>query len=91
MKAIRNFDLNGMMGFWYVVQYYASSEEAPEYSCMRSIFSMDDEHVSIYYRIYYFIYITKIIYNNNAIESTMRTIALYYGDDNLYNMQLFYI
>lgn len=28
-----------MMGFWHVVQYYASSEETPEYACMRSSFS----------------------------------------------------
>lgn len=25
-----------MLGFWYVVEYYASSEEAVEYSCMRA-------------------------------------------------------
>lgn len=50
MKAIRNFDLAGFLGFWYVVQYYASSEEAPVYGCMRSMFSMEeDNHVSVFY------------------------------------------
>lgn len=33
------------MGFWYVVQYYASSEEAAEYSCMRSVFGMNNNQV----------------------------------------------
>lgn len=43
VKAMRNFDINKMMGFWYVVQYYASSEEAAEYSCMKCNFTMSDE------------------------------------------------
>ncbi|KAG4075628.1 hypothetical protein HA402_003453 [Bradysia odoriphaga] len=48
VKAIRNFDLAGFLGFWYVVQYYASSEEAPVYGCMRSMFRMEqDNHVSM--------------------------------------------
>ncbi|KAJ6638967.1 hypothetical protein Bhyg_11705 [Pseudolycoriella hygida] len=47
VKAIRNFDLVGFLGFWYVVQYYASSEEAPVYGCMRSMFTMEDNHVSM--------------------------------------------
>lgn len=33
------------MGFWYVVQYYASSEEAPEYSCMKSVFGLNNNQV----------------------------------------------
>lgn len=38
-----------MMGFWYVIEYYASSEEAAEYSCMKCNFSMltEDAHVRI--------------------------------------------
>lgn len=47
VKAIRNFDINGMMGFWYIVQYYASSEEAAEYACMKCNFSMDTENVQV--------------------------------------------
>lgn len=45
--AIKNFDLERMMGFWHVVQYYASTEELPEYACMRSHFSFskEDQHV----------------------------------------------
>lgn len=35
------------MGFWYVVQYYASSEEAPEYSCMKSVFGMNNNQVHV--------------------------------------------
>lgn len=50
VKAMRNFDISGMMGFWYIMQYYASSEELPEYGCMRSVFSMStgDNHVNEY-------------------------------------------
>lgn len=43
VKAIRNFEISDMMGFWYVVQYYSSSEDTQEYSCMRSNFSMSSE------------------------------------------------
>lgn len=50
VKAIRNFELAGFLGFWYVVQYYASSEEAPVYGCMRSMFCMEEgNHVSVFY------------------------------------------
>lgn len=46
---MRNFDITGMMGFWYIVQYYASSEELPEYGCMRCVLSMSpqDYHVCL--------------------------------------------
>lgn len=44
VKAMRNFDISGMMGFWYIMQYYASSEELPEYGCMRCVFSMSTEN-----------------------------------------------
>ncbi|XP_063243649.1 uncharacterized protein LOC134542954 [Bacillus rossius redtenbacheri] len=37
VKAIRNFHLEGLLGQWYVVQYYASSEEALSYRCMRAV------------------------------------------------------
>lgn len=36
-----------MMGFWYVVQYYASSEEAAEYSCMKCNFSISTESAHV--------------------------------------------
>lgn len=42
MRALRNFSINDLMGPWYVVQYYASSEEMPEYACMRSSFAIND-------------------------------------------------
>ncbi|XP_026480279.1 apolipoprotein D-like [Ctenocephalides felis] len=38
VRAARNFDITGIVGQWYVVQYYASSEELPLYSCMRAVF-----------------------------------------------------
>lgn len=31
---MRNFQLEKMMGFWNVVQYYSSTEETGEYKCM---------------------------------------------------------
>jgi apolipoprotein D and lipocalin family protein len=39
---MRNFQISDMMGFWYVIQYYASSEELSEYSCMSGLFSTTD-------------------------------------------------
>ncbi|EDV44587.1 uncharacterized protein Dana_GF20434 [Drosophila ananassae] len=49
VKAIRNFDIERMMGCWHVVQYYASTEELPEYACMRSHFSFskEDQHITM--------------------------------------------
>lgn len=32
-----------MMGQWFVVQYYASSEEALEYKCMRAVLSLSPQ------------------------------------------------
>lgn len=43
VKALRNFQIDEIMGFWYVVQYYSSSEEIPEYACMRSTFSFNHQ------------------------------------------------
>ncbi|XP_018580094.1 apolipoprotein D [Anoplophora glabripennis] len=40
VKPIRNFDLQQMLGEWYVIEYYASSEEAISYKCMRADFTM---------------------------------------------------
>ncbi|KAK5649292.1 hypothetical protein RI129_000321 [Pyrocoelia pectoralis] len=36
-----------MLGPWYVVQYYASSEEALPYRCMRANFTMSPSHFEI--------------------------------------------
>lgn len=32
---MRNLQINDIMGDWYVIQYYSSSEVTPEYKCMR--------------------------------------------------------
>lgn len=32
-----------MMGHWYVVQYYASSEEELAYKCMRALFTQSPQ------------------------------------------------
>lgn len=56
VKAMRNFDINEMMGFWYVVQYYASSEEAAEYSCMKCNFSMSDESALVRFQFLIFFF-----------------------------------
>ncbi|XP_049871101.1 uncharacterized protein LOC126370296 [Pectinophora gossypiella] len=42
VRAAPHFDLPQMLGDWYVVEYYASAEEALEYSCMRAVFTQDD-------------------------------------------------
>jgi len=47
VKAIRNFDLELMMGHWYVVQYYSSTEESAEYSCMRNVFTFSNEDFQV--------------------------------------------
>ncbi|KAJ8682144.1 hypothetical protein QAD02_017936 [Eretmocerus hayati] len=40
VKAARNFDVAQFLGEWFVVQYYASSEEAISYRCMRAELSL---------------------------------------------------
>ncbi|XP_050293472.1 apolipoprotein D [Anthonomus grandis grandis] len=45
VKAIRNFDIEGMLHNWYVIEYYASSEEALAYRCMRAEFTMSSSDV----------------------------------------------
>lgn len=35
------------MGIWYIVEYYASSEEMPEYSCMKAKFTLSHENLDI--------------------------------------------
>ncbi|CAG9772646.1 unnamed protein product [Ceutorhynchus assimilis] len=45
VKAIRNFDIEGILHKWYVMEYYASSEEALAYRCMRAEFTMSSPEV----------------------------------------------
>ncbi|XP_067009105.1 apolipoprotein D [Anabrus simplex] len=47
VKAIRNFDLQELLGRWFIVQYYASSEEALSYRCMRAEFSMSSARLEV--------------------------------------------
>ncbi|XP_035792998.1 uncharacterized protein LOC118467056 isoform X1 [Anopheles albimanus] len=47
VRAMRHFNLNAMMGSWYVIQYFASSETFPEYGCMRSSFFTSDGYVTM--------------------------------------------
>ncbi|CAH2040693.1 unnamed protein product, partial [Iphiclides podalirius] len=42
VRAVPHFDLSQMLGDWFVVEYYASAEEALSYSCMRAVFTEDD-------------------------------------------------
>ena len=42
VRAVPYFDLPQMLGDWFVVEYYASAEEALSYSCMRAVFTQDD-------------------------------------------------
>lgn len=46
VKAIRHLRLHDMLGHWYVVQYFASSEELPEYRCMRADLSLSTASAS---------------------------------------------
>ena len=36
-----------LLGSWYVVQYYASSEEALSYGCMRPVFFMSPDKLDV--------------------------------------------
>lgn len=47
VKAQRNLNLHQMLGSWYVVQYYATSEEELIYKCMRAVFSMPTEGLEV--------------------------------------------
>lgn len=44
VKAIRDFDVSEFLGIWYVVEYYASSEEALAYRCMKAELSVSSEN-----------------------------------------------
>ncbi|XP_014243737.1 apolipoprotein D-like [Cimex lectularius] len=43
VKGSRNFNIDSFLGSWYVVQYYATSEEDIMYKCMRAVFYMSDK------------------------------------------------
>ncbi|XP_072749107.1 apolipoprotein D [Anoplolepis gracilipes] len=47
VKGIRNFDISEFLGLWYIVQYYASSEEALVYRCMRAELSVSPENAEV--------------------------------------------
>ncbi|KAL0134086.1 hypothetical protein PUN28_001156 [Cardiocondyla obscurior] len=47
VKGIRNFDISEFLGSWYIVQYYASSEEALAYRCMRAELSVSHENAEV--------------------------------------------
>ncbi|XP_012283151.1 apolipoprotein D [Orussus abietinus] len=47
VKGIRNFDISEFLGAWYIVQYYASSEEALAYRCMRAELSVSSEKAEV--------------------------------------------
>jgi hypothetical protein len=36
-----------LLGSWFVVQYYASSEEALSYGCMRPVFSVSPDRLQV--------------------------------------------
>ncbi|XP_076682463.1 lipocalin/cytosolic fatty acid-binding protein Karl [Andrena cerasifolii] len=47
VKAMRNFDISQFLGSWYIEQYYASSEEALAYRCMRAELSISSESTEV--------------------------------------------
>lgn len=40
---MRNFQIEKMMGFWHIIEYYTSTEETPEYRCMQSELKITDQ------------------------------------------------
>ncbi|XP_022903789.2 apolipoprotein D [Onthophagus taurus] len=47
VKPINHFDLHKLLGKWYVIQYFATSEEALPYRCMRAEFTMSPHIVDV--------------------------------------------
>ncbi|XP_014255029.1 uncharacterized protein LOC106669804 [Cimex lectularius] len=47
VKGARRFDISSILGSWYVVQYYATSEEDVIYKCMRAVFSMPSDRIEL--------------------------------------------
>lgn len=43
VRPMRNFQIEKMMGFWHVIQYYSSTENTSEYKCMRGILEITDK------------------------------------------------
>lgn len=62
---MRNLELNDLMGPWNIVQYYASSEEAPEYSCMKCVLlmSVEDAHITMNF---------TYIYNDDPLRNVLQ-------------------
>ncbi|KAH9642177.1 hypothetical protein HF086_007676 [Spodoptera exigua] len=66
VRAVPHFDLPRMLGDWFVVEYYASAEEALSYSCMKAVFTEDD-HVPT---------ADDGIYNTYVLDTEYKTWAL---------------
>lgn len=57
---MRSLQLSDMMGFWYVIQYYSSSEETVEYKCMKGDMEMSDNK-EVSSEVLYFWFETKVL------------------------------
>lgn len=47
VNLLKSFDFQQMLGSWYVIEYYASSEESQIYRCMRTVFSLSGDDIEI--------------------------------------------
>lgn len=51
---MRNLQINDIMGHWYVIQYYSSSEDTPEYKCMQGNFEiLDTKEITMNFTYFY--------------------------------------
>ncbi|CRK87467.1 CLUMA_CG001268, isoform A [Clunio marinus] len=56
VKPIRSFQLDKMMGFWFIVEYYSSSEMTSEYKCMQGELKITDAKEIIMNFTYSYVY-----------------------------------
>ncbi|KAL7029311.1 hypothetical protein ACKWTF_006183 [Chironomus riparius] len=94
VKPMRSLQLADMMGFWYIIQYYSSSEETAEYKCMKGNLEMSDNKDITMKFTYFFINdpnnelmsgnITWYIPNFNDVSHWIHAEGFYEGVYNTY-------
>ncbi|CAL8127325.1 unnamed protein product [Orchesella dallaii] len=53
VRAMKDFNIFNILGSWYVVQYYSSSEEALTYHCMRAEFGLSSGYMDMIMKLTY--------------------------------------
>ncbi|ODN02940.1 hypothetical protein Ocin01_03740 [Orchesella cincta] len=53
VRPMKDFNIFNILGPWYVVQYYSSSEEALTYHCMRAEFGLSSGYMDMIMKLTY--------------------------------------